>query len=305
MSTCGTTRYLRESRHVIDFSIRARLATALMLLAGIAVVCQTAHADDLYDGYKAYDRGDYATAYRQYSKAYSDGNRFAPLYLGILYLNGHGTSKDYDKARQLFVEALNDNPAQANCALGTMYLFGYGVSKSNQTAFQYFAKSLDADTKRLIDQKHWCGPNLLTSLQQTALAGDARAQFYLGQIYETGTLAAKNTTEALRLYQLAASQGVSAAALRVNAIQAQRDELAESERALVLCKAKDECSKYGAAQRECAAAGDIDRCVQIKLSGKVPSIQCTSDGTGELLLSPASVPSAITCAYYRSKKLLE
>ncbi len=73
-------------------SIRCYLTLAL-LLASIGI----SHAD--FDaGWAAYDRGDYATALREYRPLAEQGNAWAQLNLGWMYSNGKGIPKDNIRA---------------------------------------------------------------------------------------------------------------------------------------------------------------------------------------------------------------
>jgi TPR repeat protein len=284
------------------FSRRARML--LMVLLAVAGNTQATKADVLYDGFLAYQRHDYASAYADYLKAYQDGNRYAPLYLGILYLNGEGVQKDYVSAKKLFVEALKATPALANCALGTLSFYGYGTTADANVAFQYFSNAIEMDKTHLINSRYWCTPNLIASMKQMAATRNSRAEFYLGEIYEANIMVPQNPSEAFHYYQLAAEDGDERAKQRAHAIASKNTSDAEAAKVLLFCRAKDECAQFGEAQKECATAGNVDQCVNIKLQGKLPTLQCSRNGTGKLLVA-GEIPSVATCAYYRTMRFFE
>ncbi len=84
------------------------------VLALIAVVCVgftlglTVPAWAGFDeGMAAYNRGDYATALREWRKAAEQGNAYAQTSLGVMYHNGQGVTQDYVQAHMWFNLAAN------------------------------------------------------------------------------------------------------------------------------------------------------------------------------------------------------
>ena len=71
-----------------------RIATAVALLVSL-----TAPAWAGFDeGLAAYDRGDYATALREWRPLGEQGNAAAQFFLGLIYDNGQGVPHDYAEA---------------------------------------------------------------------------------------------------------------------------------------------------------------------------------------------------------------
>ncbi len=60
----------------------------------VFVGSMTAHAVDISQGYKAYQRGDYATALRVFRKLADQGNYNSQVGLGFMYFNGQGVAQD-------------------------------------------------------------------------------------------------------------------------------------------------------------------------------------------------------------------
>ncbi len=70
-----------------------RYLTLALLLASIGI----SHAD--YDaGWAAYERGDYATALREFRPLAQQGDAKAQYNLGWMYHNGQGVVQDYTRA---------------------------------------------------------------------------------------------------------------------------------------------------------------------------------------------------------------
>ena len=62
---------------------------------------------------EAYERGDYATAYREWLPLAEQGDAEAQFKLGVMYMNGHGVQQDYAEAATWFGRAAEQGVAQA------------------------------------------------------------------------------------------------------------------------------------------------------------------------------------------------
>ena len=95
---------------------------ALMRVAGIVglmlVLACTANSG-IKEGAAAYERGDYATAMREWLPLAAQGVAEAQHNIGIMYRKGLGVPQDYVTARQWFEKAAEQgyDPAQLNMAL--------------------------------------------------------------------------------------------------------------------------------------------------------------------------------------------
>ena len=62
------------------------------------------------EGVAAYDRGDYATALKEYRPLAEQGHAAAQYNLGLMYANGKGVPQDYVQAHMWFnIAAAQDN----------------------------------------------------------------------------------------------------------------------------------------------------------------------------------------------------
>ena len=95
-------------------------------------------AQDLRTPREAYNRGDYATALREWRPLAEQGNMTAQSFIGMMYLNGNGVPQDYAEAVKWSRKAAahGDIPAMYN--LGGMYKSGLGVLQDNVIAHMWF-----------------------------------------------------------------------------------------------------------------------------------------------------------------------
>ena len=87
---------------------------------------------------QAYDRGDYATAFREWLPRAQQGIVEAQYNLGLLYAQGQGVPQDDSQAIQWFRRAADQGYAPAQYSLGVMYTEGRGVSQSGAEAYFWF-----------------------------------------------------------------------------------------------------------------------------------------------------------------------
>lgn len=136
---------------------------------------------DSSGGTKAYNRGDYATAVKEF-RAFAERGFANPQYLlGVMYENGQGVPKDNESAYRWYVEAAYQGHAQAQNNLGALYEEGHGVKQNYPIAVLWY--------------------------QIAAEQGLAKAQFNLAEMYVNGRGVAINTDKARQWYYKAAAQG--------------------------------------------------------------------------------------------------
>ncbi len=90
------------------------------------------------EGVVAYDRGDYATALREWRPIAEQGNARAQYNLGVMYYNGQGVPQDYAEAAKWFRKAADQGEAKAQFNLGVMYDSGYGVPQDYVQAHMWY-----------------------------------------------------------------------------------------------------------------------------------------------------------------------
>ncbi len=80
--------------------MRYLLATALAVMLALPVAAQ-----DFQKGYVAYQRGDYATALREWRPLAEQGDASAQTSLGVMYANGLGVPQDDTEAIKWYRKA--------------------------------------------------------------------------------------------------------------------------------------------------------------------------------------------------------
>jgi hypothetical protein len=116
-------------------------------------------------------------ARKWFLKAADQGHSDAQTYLGYMFEEGIGGTKDLVKAREWYQKAAAQDDANAQNSLGCMYEQGEDPAQA------------------------------LAWYQKAAAQGHAAAQFNLGRMYEYGLGVDKDPAQALAWYQKAADQG--------------------------------------------------------------------------------------------------
>ncbi len=116
----------------------AGLALIAALCAGV-ILGLTAPAWAGFDeGLAAYNRGDYATALREWRPLAEQGDAAAQYNLGLMYGKGQGVTQDYAKALQWYRKAAEQGHAKAQYNLGFMYDKGKGVLQDYVQAHMWY-----------------------------------------------------------------------------------------------------------------------------------------------------------------------
>jgi len=132
---------------------------------------------DFEDGGKAYIKGDYETAAKEFIPLADRGDHRAMYALGSMYAAGHGVEKDLTKSFKLFSEAAKNGRADAMYKLGLMYENGQGIKPNIKKAIRYYQKS--------------------------AKKGYPLAQYRFGLMYEKGLGAKQNPVKAYAWFVVA------------------------------------------------------------------------------------------------------
>jgi TPR repeat protein len=112
--------------------MRQWVGGVLLLVSVVGVLPGWAGADEAM---QAYDRGDYATAFRAWLPQAQQGSVEAQYNLGLLYAQGQGVPQDEGQAIQWFRRAADQGYAPAQYSLGVMYAEGRGVSQNVAEAY--------------------------------------------------------------------------------------------------------------------------------------------------------------------------
>ena len=185
--------------------MRPLAVIALALVAFLLSAFQT--RADYYAGWSAAERGDFATALREWEPLAEQGHPRAQTDLGYMYASGFGVPKDDARAVQLYRLAAEQAKPQAQFNLGYMYMFGRGVERDYAEGLRWY--------------------------QRAARQGFLSAQFNLGVRYYTGEGTERDLGEAYFWFALA-EQGGHARAQRsregIEKLLSDEEKVAASER---------------------------------------------------------------------------
>lgn len=113
---------------------RPKILIAILLAVGLPLSAMA----DYEDGLDAVFRGDYQTAFREFSVAAEAGLDAAQYNLAILYFTGQGVDQDLDLAFKWTEAAALQGHLGAQANLGSLYMEGSGVQKNNETGIAWF-----------------------------------------------------------------------------------------------------------------------------------------------------------------------
>ena len=95
------------------------------------------------EGVVAYNRGDYATAIREWRPLAKQGVADAQYNLGVMYRKGRGVPQDDAEAVKWYRKAAEQGHAVAPVSLGVMYVRGRGVRQDYAAALQWWRKAAE------------------------------------------------------------------------------------------------------------------------------------------------------------------
>ena len=78
--------------------MKTKPLTFLLALTFLFLFSGSVYGDDFQDGKDAYDRNDYKTAHKLFLPLAEQGHATGQFYLGLMYANGQGVSRDYKEA---------------------------------------------------------------------------------------------------------------------------------------------------------------------------------------------------------------
>jgi TPR repeat protein len=109
----------------------------LLPVLSILLFCAPAFAD-FAKGSDAAQRGDYATAMKEWKPLAEQGHASAQYNLGIRYVNGQGVIQDYKAAVKWYRLAAEQGVTSAQSNLGLMYDNGEGVIQDYTRAHMWW-----------------------------------------------------------------------------------------------------------------------------------------------------------------------
>lgn len=111
-----------------------RFVCAVLLAASLAWPAEAG----VDEGKAAFDRGDYATAYRELLPLAQTGDARAQVFLGYMYSQGQGVNQSYAEAMKWYRMAADRGSASAQNNLGLMFEKGQGVVQDYVQAHMWY-----------------------------------------------------------------------------------------------------------------------------------------------------------------------
>ena len=195
------------------------------------------------EGFAAIERGDYATAIREFTALAETGHVQAQFNLGLLYAKGLGVPQDYAKAMRWYRLAAEQGYADVQNNFGVMYENSEGVPQDYAEALRWYRKAAeqgDAIAQFDLALMYVRGRGVpqddaeaVKWLRRAAEQGDAEnVQHILGFVYHEGQGVPQDNVQALMWFSLAAGQGDEQAAQFRDTITRDMtpDQIAEAQR---------------------------------------------------------------------------
>lgn len=197
-------------------AFRHTVAAMMVLLAAAAL---PAAAQTFDEAFAAYERGDYAAAYRDFRPIAERGDARAQYYLAQLYRSGLGVPQDFAEAARWYGRAAVQGDAKAQTALAYQYHVGKGVAQNYGEALRWYRRAADrgdALAAYNIGAMHYFGEGVPKDYVQAerwyrvaAGRGSHRAEYNLGYMFEHGKGVRRDYAEAAKWYRRAADRGLA------------------------------------------------------------------------------------------------
>lgn len=198
---------------------RRRIAAVCLLSLAVMASQALALAQSVATlaGMRAYNAGDFATAYRLLSDEAGHGDSQAQVNLGYLYARGQGVVIDQHEAFHLYSLSAAQGDSEGMNALGYKYQFGIGIPKDIGRAINWYCRAIEYGNPRamnnlalMLDQ----GRDLprdeaeARSLwQQSATLGHTNAMYNLAYSYLWGPAAKRDPQKGTVWLERAAQAG--------------------------------------------------------------------------------------------------
>jgi TPR repeat protein len=108
-----------------------RFSAAAIGFAGLLLTSIAGAAADGVAGFEAYEKGDYATALKEFMPLAESGQASAEAAVGQMYFEGKGVKPDMKEAARWLEPAATKGIARAQFLLGKLYLTGEGVAAAD------------------------------------------------------------------------------------------------------------------------------------------------------------------------------
>jgi TPR repeat protein len=144
--------------------------------------------NDFQDGWVAYTKKDYKTAYELWLPLAEQGDSKAQFFLGFIHDMGLGYPENDKKALKWYKLTAEQGDSRGQLFTGFMYNFGHGVPKDYQKAVKWYQLASEQGYKQAkiniykLANKNY--PEALKILLNDVEKGSAKAQVYLAKMRE-------------------------------------------------------------------------------------------------------------------------
>jgi len=120
-----------------------KFGITLSFLIGLVTACTPTPGPKTYfkHSYKAYVRGNYTDALREFRHLAEQGHGKSQYYLATMYANGEGVPQDVSEASKWYFHAAENDIPEAQHTLGIMYTYGSVVARDLSEAAAWFTRA--------------------------------------------------------------------------------------------------------------------------------------------------------------------
>ncbi len=188
----------------------------------------------LTEGYAAYERGEFESAYAELLPVAEAGDANAAYYLSLMYREGRGVERSFGNAQVWLYEAAVRGHTEAQLTIALTYERGQGVQQDYHLGAEWMRKSAlggNADAQYLLGVRYRDGRGVVQDHREAlrwmerSVAGDRLnslfldSLLFLGAAREWGRGASQDLVEAYKWYTLAAGYSTNDARIYDNAVR--------------------------------------------------------------------------------------
>jgi hypothetical protein len=199
-----------------------RIALSLLLLIGALCAAAEPAASSAPEAADAYHRGDFAAVLRACSAEAQAGDASCQSWLGVLYAEGKGVTRDAATAAGWFRRAAEQGHGAAAYNLARAYEEGDGVAKDLRQAQKWSQKAAEQGIPyaqlqlgMLLMRADRNMNEAVKWFKLAAAQGLPIAQGFVGSAYELGDGVRRNYRSAVKWYEVAAEHGDTLASGRL------------------------------------------------------------------------------------------
>ncbi|MGI9259011.1 MAG: tetratricopeptide repeat protein [Gammaproteobacteria bacterium] len=217
-------------KYQISLNVRKLMIGNALLLTLVTSQAQAG----LAEGYAAYERGEFESAYAELLPVAEAGDVNAAYYLGLLYWEGQGVDKNVDNALVWLNDAAERGHTGAQLTVALAHERGQGVQQNYHVGAEWMmeaARGGNADAQYLLGVRYRDGRGVVQDHREAlrwierSVSGDRLNPLFLDSLLflaaarEWGRGASQDLTEAYKWYTLAAGYSTNDARIYDDAVR--------------------------------------------------------------------------------------